>query len=181
MDIRNEIVEHTPWIRRCARRYSTAFKVKHTEDLVQDIYVELFRSADQYDPEKGTVANWVGMKSKFVFWEHYKRMMRPCRRGITESIDVGPIWELTCSTVSWMNAIDLPSFITDKVAAHQLMDKLKEMKPERKSSRRDLFDIVFLKLFCDIEESQIADLLGCSKMTVNRSYHKAINYLKKCA
>src|SRR5690242_16429101 len=61
---------HAPWLRERARRL---VGVQDAADLVQDVFLQLWRQASRYDPGRGTVAAWLTVLLRSRSVDHLRR------------------------------------------------------------------------------------------------------------
>jgi RNA polymerase sigma-70 factor, ECF subfamily len=64
--------------RYCRLVYSVAFQVlgdaQQAEEVVQDVYIQVWNKADTYDPSQGKVTTWITSITRHRAIDHYRRI-----------------------------------------------------------------------------------------------------------
>jgi RNA polymerase sigma-70 factor, ECF subfamily len=117
------------WIRAIEERYGGALFVfacrslgdrEAAEEVVQDTLVRAWRSADSYDPERGSLGTWLfAIARNLVIDQHRRRQVRP---RVVATVEEGTPYEPS-TTAMLDRAMD----------AWQVAEALQRLSPEHRS------------------------------------------------
>lgn len=155
------------WYRRHAdrvyryARWRTGSRTR-AEEVVSDVFLEAWRSADGYDPEKGSVESWLlGVARNVIRRARRERSREAERRGGPDDLDdlasprPGPAEEAE-----------------RRRRAEALLDAVWELP-------KDDRDLVALAYGADLSRRRIAELLGLSPGAVRVRLHRALERLRE--
>ena len=130
------------------------------EDVVSDVFVEAWRSADAYDPEQGSVESWLLGIARNM-------MRRRRRRRKREAVPVDP------SDID-DRASGVPSPEDDAVTGDRRARLLEAVWELPRADR----DLVALAYGAELSSERIADLLETSPGAVRTRLHRVLQRLR---
>jgi RNA polymerase sigma-70 factor (ECF subfamily) len=111
--------------------FAIAFRILRdrgeAEDLVQDIFLKLFRTPHSFDPEKGSARTWV---VQFIYRRAFNRRTYLIRRHFYAGTDV----EDPKNTLKEGETVDPEEQIADKVTAKQLVAAFEELTEQQRTA-----------------------------------------------
>jgi RNA polymerase sigma-70 factor (ECF subfamily) len=166
----------TAWelvVRQFSRRiYNLAYRftnnAESAEDLTQDVFIRVYRSLGQYDPQQGSLSNWLMRLARNLIIDDYRRRRRTPTQG-SESID-DHAYHLT-------GVGDGPerSLRRDQRRS-QVRTAIQKLSP-------DLRECVILRDIEELSYAEIVDLLkipeGTVKSRINRGRIELARILKR--
>jgi RNA polymerase sigma-70 factor (ECF subfamily) len=128
------------------------------EEILQDIFFQVWRTAAQFDPARGSVAGWLAVAAR-------NRAISRLRRknpGQTEDLVE--------------NAVALPFNLESEAAQKQMMGKVKDALESLPKEQRDAIELAY---FEGMTHSEIAARTGDPLGTVKTRLRSAVETLKK--
>ena len=156
-----------------ARRvYNLAYRFsgrhEQSEDLTQEVFVRVYRSLDQYDPQAGDLANWLMRLARNLVIDDYRRRTRT-------PTDLGD--DLNLHEFHLRSALDAPD---------QGVERAERARQVREAIMRLPADLRGCVMLRDIEEltyQEIVDILdvplGTVKSRINRGRIELAKILRR--
>jgi RNA polymerase sigma-70 factor (ECF subfamily) len=160
-------------VRTFSRRvYNLAYRFtgRHepAEDLIQEVFVRVYRSLDQYDPEAGDLAHWLMRLARNLIIDDYRRRIRT-------PTDLGD--DLESHQYHLRSASETPERgIERSERAHQVHQAIARLSPELRECviLRDLEELSYLEI---VDLLQIP--LGTVKSRINRGRIELARILRR--
>lgn len=149
---------HAPWIRAWAAH---TLGVDSADDVLQEVFVRVWRAAPQFDPARGQFVSWLAAITR----HHLARQLS--RRG-------GEHQALAAASVE--AAIVDPAPASDEVVSrhereHVVLEALRLLPAEQR-------DVVVLAYFAGMTQSQMAEHIGIPLGTVKKRVRLAMRKLR---
>ena len=128
------------------------------EEILQDIFYQVWRTAAQFDPARGSVPGWLAVAAR-------NRAISRLRRK-----NPGEVEELV------ENAVVLPFNLETEAAQRQMMGKVKGALEELPKEQREAVELAY---FEGMTHSEIAAHTGNPLGTVKTRLRSAVETLKK--
>ncbi|MBQ7161640.1 MAG: sigma-70 family RNA polymerase sigma factor [Clostridia bacterium] len=124
------------------------------EDLCAEVFAEVIRCLDRYDPEKASLSTWIYQITRFTFIDHLrkKRPFEPLGEELAE-------------------ADDLTESLINKETLERLASALQTLKREER-------DIIVLRYYKKMSLSEISRLTGISYGMVKVRHKGALRALR---
>lgn len=144
-----------PYLRHAVQRY--VWQDEDVQDVLQEAFVRIFRSLDQFDPQKAQVQTWATrIAINQAITSGKRQAARPVvRHGATGTEDVG----------------EGPA-ILEELAAEDLLVHLRRMPPE-------LYQVLMLHAVDGHDHGEIAEVLGISVWASRKRLSRARKWVKK--
>lgn len=133
-----------------------------SEDLTQEVFVNIYRSLNTFDPDRNAVSSWIYRITANVFYKHQTR--NAFRKiDLLDETSIGRIPE---------QKPDHTSVVDGEIERKKILEVLKQMPEPEKS-------IILLKKIQKKTFSETAQILGISDRTVQRRLIKGLEILKQ--
>jgi len=133
------------------------------EDAVQDVFVQIWRSADRYDPSRSKLITWVMLISRRMLIDRLRRrMVRPPFGVLDETIGVPE------PEKAYASALD-PELVEHFAKIRRRMGELPELQ-------RDVIDLVYIKGF---SLQEVAEQRGMPVGTVKSALSRGLQRLRE--
>ncbi|MFQ3581723.1 MAG: sigma-70 family RNA polymerase sigma factor [Chloracidobacterium sp.] len=160
-------------VRQYSRRvYHLAYKFvgrhEQAEDLTQEVFLKIYRSLDQYNPDVGDLPNWLLRLARNLIIDDYRRRQRQPVDG-SEDIEVH-VHHLRSST-------DHPHrHIERKEQSLQIMQAIEKLSPDLRQCviMRDIEEMTYQEI---VEKLQIPE--GTVKSRINRGRIELARILRR--
>lgn len=129
------------------------------EDAVQDVFVQIWRTADRYDPSRSKLITWVMLISRRMLIDRLRRrMIRPQSGSLDESVGIpAPPDSATAAD---------PELLEHFTKVRRRMGELPELQ-------RDVIDLVYIKGFSLQEVAEQRDMpVGTVKSALSRGLQR---------
>ena len=142
--------------------YSGALRITRdegaAEEILQDIFYQVWRSADKFDPQRGSLGGWllVAARNRAI-----SRLRRRSGRG-NEELDE--------------NAVVLPANIESAAAQKLLLERVAAVMSELSAPQREAMELAY---FEGMTHTEIATRTGEPLGTVKTRIRSAIGILKR--
>ncbi|MBM7680516.1 RNA polymerase sigma-70 factor (ECF subfamily) [Pullulanibacillus pueri] len=147
---------HSPYVYGIALKM--ARNASEAEDLCHDVFVEVFRSAEQFDPSRGSVRAWLAIKTKSRYLDRQRKVKRS-RDYLdrVESIDQEPATD---------------ELVLRQIDREQVLSALKELPESQKKA-------VYGKYFNYQTQKELAAHLDKPIGTIKSLLRYGLNNLRK--
>jgi RNA polymerase sigma-70 factor (ECF subfamily) len=127
------------------------------EEILQDLFYQVWRTAERFDPAKGSLAGWLLVAAR-------NRAISKLRRktGIAEELNE--------------NAVSLKVDVESQAAQNILLDKVKAVMGSLPENQREALECAY---FEGMSHSEIAEKTGQPLGTVKTRIRSAMEVLKK--
>jgi RNA polymerase sigma-70 factor (ECF subfamily) len=131
------------------------------EDLVQSVFLEIFRSAAQFDANKGTAKVWI---LQYAYHRSFNRRQYLARRGNYSDSQEAEALAVTASTSYWraMDSLELKRML------EEILGRLSPLQ-------RMIFELVFHD---GLTMREIAETTGKSFDSVRHQYYRGMETLR---
>lgn len=156
-----------------ARRvYNLAYRFsgrhEQSEDLTQEVFVRVYRSLDQYDPQAGDLANWLMRLARNLVIDDYRRRTRT-------PTDLGD--DLNLHEFHLRSVLDAPDHGVERAErARQVREAIMRLPA-------DLRECVMLRDIEELTYQEIVDILdvplGTVKSRINRGRIELAKILRR--
>ncbi|NDD63915.1 MAG: sigma-70 family RNA polymerase sigma factor [Acidobacteria bacterium] len=160
-------------IRTYSRRvYNLAYRFSNrhelAEDLTQEVFVRVYRSLDQYDPQAGDLANWLMRLARNLVIDDYRRRTRT-------PTDLGD--DLNLHEFHLRSVLDAPDHGVERAErARQVREAIMRLPA-------DLRECVMLRDIEELTYQEIVDILdvplGTVKSRINRGRIELAKILRR--
>ncbi len=160
--MRDEVALATLYDRYSGLVYSVVLRVLHdvgaAEEVLQDIFYQLWQKASQFDPARGSLPGWLLVVAR-------NRAISRLRRHDT-SVDE----ELAETTVA------LPAQLESAIAQRQLLERIHGALESLPTPQREALELAY---FEGLTHSEIAERTGEPLGTIKTRLRSAIGTLKR--
>jgi len=125
------------YLQAVANRYLR--DTSYLKDVLQESYIRIFRSLDQYDAEKASLKQWAAKITINVCFNYNKRMIEPIREELNDALHKVPVQPLVLQDLS----------------NESLLVILKKMP-------KGFFEVFNLAVIDGYSHKEIAEILGIS-------------------
>ena len=147
---------HAPLVYGMARRWMGGSA--DVDDLVQDVFVQIWKQAQQYDPSRASERGWIAMITR-------RKLIDRTRRGnagpVTDSIEETLVAETVGSADEGLRAVDLKD---DSSLVRKAFDSLDE----------DVRDMLYASIVDGQSHHKIAESTGLPLGTVKSRLRRAL-------
>lgn len=135
---------------------------REAEDVLHDVFVEVWKHAGEYDPERATVKTWLVLRMRSRCLDRLRSAGHSRRESLTGREEV--TLERTRT--------DKPSAVEDRVDAGRLRGVLATLPDDQKA-------VIVLGFFDGLSSSEIAEELGIPIGTVKSRVRSAMSKLRQ--
>lgn len=168
--------DYTSWeslVRQYSRRiYNLAYRfvARHelAEDLTQDVFMRIYKSLDQYNPEMGDLSNWLMRLARNLIIDDYRRRQR-------QPLDGGD--DLEDHSHYLRSGTDNPQrFIERKERRLQVLEAINKLSPDLRQCvvMRDIEEMTYQEI---VDRLQIPE--GTVKSRINRGRIELAKVLRR--
>lgn len=136
------------------------YKTHHketAEDLVAQVFMKAYRSANSYDAGKGTFQAWIYQIARHAIVDYY-RSVKPTL-NIEDSWDVG-------------NNADLEKDTDNKLILEKVRSYIAELPSEQR-------DIIIMRVWQEMSYVEIGEVMGKSEASCKMAFLRAIKKLRE--
>ena len=148
-----------PLIKGLAQRFTRSSAER--EDAVQDIFVELWRNADRYDPERSSEAAFVTMVTRRRLID---RRRRQARRGETEDLE---------------RALEVPTEEPDVAARAAEADEVAQARSAMENLRPEERRVLELSIWEGLTQTEISERLELPLGTVKTHARRGMQRVRE--
>jgi len=139
---------------------------QHAEDILQEVFVKIWRGLPNYDQEKGTFNAWVYRVAANALNDFLRKIYRA-----PETLEMSE--EFESSKAPWQqDATDMGKVLDAELSLKQLGSLMSGI-PEVYQK------VIEYRFIQDLTVEETAELLGKTNLAVRLIQHRAINKLKK--
>lgn len=149
--------------------YRFTSNVEAAEDLTQDVFIRVYRSLEQYDPDQGDLANWLMRLARNLIIDDYRHRQRNPQNSMADAVDDHEYHLRSSSTT-----------------AHREMERKELASQVHEGINKLPIDLRTCVILRDIEElsyQEIVDVLkipeGTVKSRINRGRIELAKILKR--
>lgn len=137
----------------------------HAEDVMQEVFLRLWRSAGQFDPERGAFSAWFYAIVRHRIQDELRHRRREERLLVASDAD-----DLLAETP--IPGVDVDDAITQRERTHALLRALQSLPPDQRR-------VLVLAYFgAGLTQSAIADYLDCPLGTVKKRTRLGLQKLR---
>lgn len=142
--------------------YAESIRILHdsgaAEEILQDLFLQIWRTAEKFDPQRGSLAGWLLVAAR-------NRCISRLRRRDSQTND-----ELTETTIV------LPCNLESAAAQNQLLNRVKNALNTLPDGQREAIELAY---FEGMSHSEIAGRTGAPLGTVKTWIRTAMDTLKR--
>ena len=135
------------------------------QDIVQDIFIKIFKNIAGFDSEKSSFKNWICIIAKNTIIDFQRKNREQCFSEFEEADGENPLLDVLEDGISVIDNVH------DKIQVEKCYKEIKKITPEVQG-------VIFLYIKGYTFE-EIGDITGISKNTVKSQYRRAIMKLKE--
>jgi len=158
---RDEVALSALYDRYSALVFSTAKRILHgtgeAEEILQDIFYQVWETAERFDPERGSLAGWLLVTAR-------NRAISKLRRKRQSADDLDE------------NGVSLTLEIEARAAQNVLLDKVRSVMQSLPDGQREALECAY---FEGMSHTEIAEKTGQPLGTVKTRIRSAMETLKK--
>lgn len=147
--------------------YSVAYKslssVEESEEVVLDVFAQVWRLAERYDPTKARVDTWLFMMARSRVMDRLRKIQRS-----------GPVTSISDLEIE----IQLPATGVDPVEAAVILERRSQVMAALQQIPAEQRQIIELAYYQGLSQSEIAARTGLSLGTVKTRVRLGLNKLK---
>jgi RNA polymerase sigma-70 factor (ECF subfamily) len=133
------------------------------EELVQDVFTNVWYQIDKYDPSRGTLAKWINMQAKYTALQ----FRRDCARKYR------PL-----ESLQEMQAILIDDPLTDHFAKMEKEQQLSTLRAALRELPEEKTQLIIWHYLEGKTYQEIANLLSCPEGTAKSKIHRALKQLR---
>jgi RNA polymerase sigma-70 factor, ECF subfamily len=147
--------------------YAIAWKslnsVEDCEEVVLDVFAQVWRIADKFDPEKGSIEQWLFTLARSRILDRLRKLQRLSK--VTEAIDAG-------------KEIEFPTVSVDPIEALAIVERRQQVLAVLSTIPLAQREVIELAYYQGLTHTEIAALTGLSLGTVKTRLRLGLSKLK---
>lgn len=151
---------HGPWLLALGVRLLV--ERREAEDILHDVFVEVWKHAGDYDPERATVKTWLVLRMRSRCLDRLRSAGHSRRESMTDREE---------ETLKRVDASDAPGTMDARLDARRLRGVLADLPEDQRA-------VIVLGFFDGLSSSEIATELGIPIGTVKSRVRSAMTKLR---